>query len=128
MKKLNLYDIKPLVSVPDVSLYAFMALIVMAILVIGLIAYLIYHFLIHKRNSERQQYYTLLKNIDLNDSKKSAYVITQCGWKLIQTDREKKFFFALIEELEAYKYKKEVPPFSKETLMKLETFMDELDV
>lgn len=128
MKELNLYDIKPLVAVPDLSLYAFIALVIMALLVIALIGYLIYYFLIHKRSSERQHYYALLKNIDLNDSKKSAYVITQCGWKLIQTDREKKFFLALIEELEAYKYKKEVPPFSKTTLMKLETFMDELDV
>lgn len=128
MKELNLYDIKPLVAVPDLSLYAFLALITMAILVLGLIAYLIYFFLIHKKNSERQHYYTRLKNIDLNDSKKSAYVITQCGWKLIQTDREKKFFLLLLKELEAYKYKKEVPPFSKTTLMKLETFMDELDV
>ncbi|RXJ60506.1 hypothetical protein [Candidatus Marinarcus aquaticus] len=128
MKELNLYDIKPLVSVPDLSLYAFIALVTMAILVLGLIAYLIYSFLIYKKNSERQHYYTLLKNIDLNDSKKSAYVITQCGWKLIQTDHEKKFFLLLLEELEMYKYKKEVPPFSRTTLIRLETFMDELDV
>lgn len=128
MNELKLYDIKPLVEVPDFSLYLFIILILFGSVLLLTLLYLLYHFFKYRKKDERKEHYKMLKELDLSDAKNAAYTLTKYGRLLAQTDREKKFYYLLVEVLEEYKYKKDVKPLSKNARIKYENFMDELDV
>jgi len=92
----KLRDIKPIVAVPDDSLYIFILCVVLAIIVIAFLLYFIY------KKSKKEKYI-----FDLNDAKKTAY-------QLIEIIRDKEDSKEYIDKLHQYTYKKEVPPFDKE--------------
>ncbi len=71
-------------------------------------------------------------NLDLNDSKTSAYRITEIGRELIQlivgeNRRSENLFRELESALEIYKYKKSVPPISNEVRAKLAIFLEVIE-
>ena len=92
----KLKDIKPIVEVPDNSLYLFIGLIVLSIIIVLCVIYFIY------KKLKKPKY-----SFDLNNSKQTAY-------KLIEIIREKENSEEYINKLHQYTYKKEVPPFDKE--------------
>lgn len=128
MNELKLYDIKPLVDVPDISVFAFIALLGMGGVLLLLLLYMLFIFIKQRKKNERKEYFEILENLNLEETKHAAYSITKYGRLLAQSDREKKFFYLLLETLDEYKYKKEVKPFSQNTLIKYENFMEEIDV
>jgi hypothetical protein len=126
--KLNLYDIKELSNIPDNSFYIFslLTIIVFVILLSFLILYKI-----KKRKKEktfRVQALEKLNNINLNDTKKSAYIISKYGRVLIQDERSKKLFDELFTSLEKYKYTQLVPRFEKDIFVKLQLFKESIGI
>ncbi|RXK02940.1 hypothetical protein [Halarcobacter bivalviorum] len=127
-QEIKLHDIKQLVEIPDFSFYLYLLLLSVVILIIVLLIYLVYKLFKNRKKDERKTYYEILENIDFKQAKKSAYEITKYGKLLATSDREKKLIEELIEELEKYKYKKEVTSIDNEVKILFNRFMDSVDV
>jgi len=126
---LNIHDIKPLVQIPDYSIYFYYAFIIIGILVSLFCIYLVYNYFYKRKNSQAKEYYKILKNIQFNNPKQDAYTITTYSRLLATDERSQKLLDELLESLQPYKYKKNVPKnFTKEIEAKFTTFMDSLDV
>lgn len=125
-----LHDIKPILHVEEPSLYFFTASITGAVLLIGVIAYFLYLYFKRKNAFNiRKHHYSLFSNLDLNDTKQSAYLITTYGATFANdSDRHAEMFKNLVERLEVYKYKKDVSAFDSETKGYIELYKDMLDV
>ena len=126
LAKLN--DIKELEKIPDNSIFIFSFLIFLAILILTTLIFFLIKFFKNRKKSPRKIYFEILKNIDFSDSKKSAYVITKYSRLITTNEREKKLANELIEELEKYKYKKNVEKIDETIKAKFLVFMDSLDV
>ena len=126
---LNIHDIKPLVQIPDYSIYFYYTFIIIGILVSLFCIYLVYNYFYKRKNSQAKEYYKILKNIQFNNPKQDAYTITTYSRLLATDERSQKLLDELLESLQPYKYKKNVPKnFTKEIKAKFTTFMDSLDV
>ena len=126
LSKLN--DIKELEKIPDNSIFIFSFLIFLAILILITLSFFLIKFFKNRKKSPRKIYFEILKNIDFSDSKKSAYVITKYSRLITTNEREKKLANELIEELEKYKYKKNIEKIDDTIKAKFLVFMDSLDV
>lgn len=124
----KLHDIKELEKIPDNSIFIFSIFIFLGIILVLTAIFLFIKYLKNKRISDRKTYYNILKDIDFSDSKKAAYTITKYSRLLASNDREKKLANELIEELEFFKYKKDVKKIDKMSKAKFLTFMEVLDV
>ena len=128
MNEIKIHDIKPLIEVPDYSMYIFYGLVLLVAIIFGLIIYFIYRFFKNRKQNIRKEYFKKLKEVDFINSKQSAYSITKYGQLLAKSDREKQLLHDLIEKLESYKYRKDVPSFDSETKLLFDNFMESLDV
>ncbi len=124
----KLHDIKELENIPDNSIFIFSILVFAGIILILTIIFLFIKYFKNRKVSDRKTYFNILKNIDFDDSKKAAYIITKYSRLIANNDREKKLANELIEELEFFKYKKNVKKIDKLTKAKYSTFMEILDV
>jgi len=115
------------VEVPDYSFYIFIALILFAVVFIVAFFYWIYK-LFKKNNSLEKQYFSELKELDFEDAKKSAYLITKYVRILAKNEREKRLAHELNHLLKEYKYKKNIKPISNEIKAKLEIFLENVNV
>jgi len=91
----KLKDIKPIVSIPDTSLYLFLIFIFIILLVF------IYLFYMWYQKNKKPIYF-----FDLDNPKQTAY-------KLIEIIRDKDGSEEYIDKLHNYTYKKEVPKFDE---------------
>ncbi len=127
---IKIRDIKPLLEVPDHSLYFFIGVIIVSLLVLAGVIYLILKWVKTKnRLNLRRNTYKKLLHVDLSDSKKAAYEITRYG--LVFKDdspRNEEMYFNLIARLERYKYKKDVGPLEYEERSYLELYKGMIDV
>lgn len=128
MNEIKIHDIKNLVEIPDISLYIYMLLWILSILFIFILIFLLYKYFNNKNKNKRKEYYKILKDLDLKDSKQSAYTISKYIKLLAQNEREKRLASELIEELERYKYKKDVDEFEDDVKIIFARFMDSIDV
>ncbi|BAK72531.1 MAG: hypothetical protein AB7S49_08450 [Arcobacter sp.] len=126
LSKLN--DIKELEKIPDNSIFIFALLVFLGILVLLSIVFLIIKFLKNRKKSPRKIYFEILKQIDFEDAKKSAYLITKYARLVASNEREKKLANELIDELEKYKYRKNVEIINNEIKNKYSIFLEALDV
>ncbi len=127
-EKLKLNDIKGLETIPDISFYIFILLIALGLAVVCIVLFFIYRYFKNKKPNKRKEYYNILKTLDFTNSKECAYKITKYCRLLARNEREKKICFELIEELDKYKYKKEVSPLNNDIKINLDRFMDIIDV
>lgn len=109
----ELKDIKGLVQVEDYSLYIFIAIVFVSLVLLYFIIKKIINY--KKSVSPIKKAKKELKNLDLSDSKIASYKLTKYG-KIL---KEEEF-----EYLEKYKYKKEVVEFSEEDLQKIKGFLN----
>ena len=125
-----LHDIKGLVDVPDYSLYYFIAVITVVLVVLGGVIYLGYRYLKHKNRFDiRKEHLKRFKNIDLNNTKQAAYDLTRYGLTFRDdSSRHAKHYELMVQHLEPFKYKKEVEKFDSETLRHIHNFEEMLDV
>lgn len=128
MNEIKIHDIKELVEIPDISLYIYMTLWILGIALIFIVIFLIYKFFYNRNKNERKKYYQTLKEVDLNNSKESAYTISKYIRLLATNEREKRLAEELIEELDKYKYKKNVENLSDDVKIVFARFMDLVDV
>lgn len=127
-EQLKLHDIKGLETIPDISFYIFILLIILAFAIVSIILFFIYRYFKNKKPNKRKEYYEILKTLDFTDPKECAYKITKYTRLLARNEREKKLCFELIEELDKYKYKKEVLPLDNHIKVNFDRFMDIVDV
>lgn len=124
----KLHDIKPLVEIPDNSFFLFLALVIFALIVLISIIFAIVRFIKNRKKSDRKKYFEILENIDFENPKQSAYEITKYSRLLARSEREIRLCEDLVEELEQYKYKKEVKEIDESVKAKFSNFMDVIDV
>ena len=127
---IKIRDIKPLLEVPDHSLYLFIAILVVSLAVLAGAVYLaIKWYRVKTRLNLRRATYQKLLHVDLSDPKKAAYEITKYG-QFFKNDspRNEEMYYNLIARLEKYKYKKEVEPFEYEERSYLELYKGMIDV
>ena len=128
-QEIPLHDIKGLVEVQEYSLYYLSALVIVGVIVLLGVLYLLYKFLQNrKRFNLRKHHAELLHQIDFSDAKKAAYEITQLGSTFKEdTPRHERAYELLVENLEAYKYKKEGDEFSSESKHLFENYLGLID-
>jgi len=127
---IKLHDIKPLMPIEDYSLYYFIVLSIVAIgIVVGIIFLLVRFLRGRKRYNQRKDYFQKIVQLDLNDSKKTAYDLTRYG-ALFSEDstRHKEMYKNLVERLAPYKYKKDVDGFDDEVRGYIELYKGMIDV
>jgi F0F1-type ATP synthase membrane subunit b/b' len=126
---LKIYDIKPIVDIPDTSLYIYYGLIILILIFFIFIVVYIYKKVKNKKNVIANQYFTILKNIDFNNSKQSSYLISKYGRLLAKTQEEKNLINEIYNDLEQYKYKKEITShISNDIKIKFDKFIRILNV
>lgn len=117
----KLKDIRPPVEVPDYSLWLFLAIVALLLMIVASIAYWLYKrrarrpILRRRRKDPMQIAKEMLEHIDFHDAKSAVYAFDEYLPVLIGDDVDKRQRFEAIKKrLERYKYKKEVPPLSIE--------------
>lgn len=122
----SLKDIKDPVVVPDTSFYLFIGLIILALGIITLLAYLAWKKFRKKRPKHNIRAICLerLQTIDWSDPKSASYAITRYGRHLADDERSKRLYAELTEMLESHKYKKEVPEISAKTQAHFQLFWE----
>lgn len=119
----QLRDIKPLVEIPDNSIYLYWSLIILGIIVVLFVGYLLYQrFKFIKKQNLEKEYLEILNGIDWSSPKRAAYRATHYGRLLATDDRRLELFSQLIPLLEKYKYKKEAELADEETMRAFELF------
>jgi Ca2+/Na+ antiporter len=126
LNDIKLYDIKPIMEIPDNSLSILVGIVVALLLFVVLVVYFLYKK--RKKLTKERRVYRLLTKIDLSDTKNSAYLITKYSRVLATTESLKNIADELDRLLSEYKYKKETPPFSDEVVAKYHLFVEMLDV
>lgn len=127
---ISLHDIKPLLPIDDYSLYYFLGASFVVIAIILSIFYLIYRFFKNRNKYNiRKDYMQKIADLDLTDTKKSAYALTFYG-AIFKDDspRHTEMYKNITQRLEPYKYKKDVDKFDKEILGYIELYRGMLDV
>jgi hypothetical protein len=124
----QLKDIKPLLDIPDNSLYLYWALIIfVSLLLIAIVYFVAKKFWENRKINLAKGYLAKLKAIDWKESKKSAYDATYYA-RLLATDERRKEIFSQLEPLlEKYKYKKQVDEVDQDTLNRFNLYVQVAD-
>jgi N-acetyl-anhydromuramyl-L-alanine amidase AmpD len=124
-----LHDIKPLVEIQEYSMEYLIAINVVLIIIIMAFLYILFKwFQDKKKYNERKEHFKILENLDMNDTKNTAYKLTLYGYTFKDdTPRHQKAYNELFENLQRYKYKKEVESFDSETLHFIEIYQGMID-
>ena len=125
-----LHDIKPLIEIQEYSMYYLGGILIVGIIVLFALLYLAFKYFSNRNKFNIRKYnLSRLKAIDFTNAKSAAYSITEYGITFKDdSDRHSRAYDALLEELESYKYKKNVENFSDETKHKFEIYLGMLDV
>ncbi len=122
---LPIRDIKPLLPIPDVSLYLLVGMVVAGVLVVGTLLYFGWRWWrSHRKKDPRLVWLAKLDQIDYDDPKKAAYTMTRYGRLLAEDKRREEILHQLLPKLERYKYQKEVPPLDEETKRFMRLFIE----
>ncbi|SFP75684.1 hypothetical protein [Hydrogenimonas thermophila] len=124
-QELPIRDIKPLLPIPDISIYFF--IVIVGITIVVFIAVLIFiwkWWQKHKTSNPRIEWLRELDRMDYSNSKKVAYIMTKYGRLLAEDKRREEILEQLIPRLEKYKYKKDVPPLDDETKRYIKLFIE----
>jgi hypothetical protein len=125
-----LHDIKPLLEVQEYSLYYFIVVSVVALVIFLGLLYLVLRWL-KMRNAFniRKEHYKLLNNIDFSDAKRSAYDVTFYGATFKDdSPRHNEMYKNLTQRLEQYKYKKDVDEMEDEVKSYIDLYKGMIDV
>ena len=124
MDPLKLHDIKTIVDIADDSIYYFYTLLgfTAVLLLIG-IYFALRYFLREKEVDLQKGYLEKLNDIDLTNTKESAYLLTYYGNLLEKDSHQITSYETLIEFLDEHKYRKNVHTFSRLTRDKIDDFV-----
>ena len=127
---IKIRDIKPLLEVPDHSIYIFIGLLVLAGVLLFGGAYLLFRWyrFKNKLNLRRETYKQLL-HVDLSKPKEAAYEITKYGYMFKDdSPRNLEMYNNLTSRLQGYKYKKEVSALDEEVKSYFDLYKGMIDV
>ncbi|SMM98803.1 hypothetical protein SPONL_144 [uncultured Candidatus Thioglobus sp.] len=120
---MNLRDIKPIVEIPDNSLIYLLGIIAVVFLLLG---YLIWKKIKKsRRDTLRKRALKTLRELDFSNSKATAYDF-ELNASLLLEESNEKGFKQLSNELEQYKYKKQVDNLDKALIKRIKGFVDAL--
>ena len=123
--ELPIRDIKPLLPIPDISIYLFSGLVIVGLLVTGAVIFFAWRWWqSHRKTDPRIRWLEQLDKIDYENPKKAAYIMTKYGRLLAEDKRRQEILEQLIPRLERYKYRKEVPPLDEETKRFMKLFIE----
>lgn len=126
---IDIHDIKPIVEIPDISIYLYYCIVFLIITFGCIVLFFIYKFFKPKKRSDEYKYYEILRNVDFKNTKKTAYDISKYGRLLAKDERQKRLILELVELLSIYKYKKETKSkMSNDIETKFQIFMESIDV
>lgn len=126
---IKIHDIKPIVEIPDYSIYLYYILLFLGVVFIATILYFLYSYFKPKEKSQDFLNFEILKKIDFENIKQTAYDIPKYGRLLAKDERQKRIINELADELSLYKYKKEIPrEITQEIKTKFTIFMESIDV
>lgn len=125
-----LHDIKPIIEVQEYSFYYLIGLVGLGFIVLSFIIYFLYLWY-KKRNAYniKKEHLSLLRTLDFSDTKNAAYAISiyASSFKNDSPEHEE-LFKNLNDNLEFYKYRKNVNSFDEETLQLIADYKDLLGV
>jgi len=129
-KDIPLHDIKPLIEIQEYSLYYFVALVAFVLIVVIALLYLAYKYIKNRNGFNiRVEHLKLLHESNLDDAKKAAYELTLYGATFADDNEQMhRTYEVLVQELEPYKYKKDVESFSEETKRSIDNYLGMIDV
>ena len=126
---LKIHDIKPIVQIPDFSIYFYYGLIVLGVLISLSVCFWIYKIITNKKVSKEKEYFEILKNIDFDNAKETAYMISKYGRLIAKNDSDKILMDEIYSSLEDFKYKKNIPSEIPEDIkLKYNKFMESVNV
>ena len=128
--EIQIHDIKPILDIQENSLYYFLGVIGVGIVLLIGILYLLYIWY-KKRHAFniRAHHAKLLNSLDLSDTKNAAYAISSYGSTFKDdSPRHVQMYKNLSDRLESYKYKKNVEKFDSDTLGYIELYKGMIDV
>ncbi len=126
---IKIHDIKPIIEIPDFSVYLYYGLLFLVFVVICLIIHGQNKVLKPKIKTKEMFWYEKLQSLDFDNPKQTAYDISKYGRYLAKEERQVRLIDELTSELSSYKYKKEIPIIlTQEIKTKFKIFMDTLDV
>ncbi len=121
MEKLR--DIKPLVEIPDFSFFLYLLFIIVATTLAAVVVYFLIRLMGRKKKDRRAEILARLRNLDLNDAKKTAYELTKYGRYIVTDESRARLYEDLVRKLTRYKYKKEVPPLDEDIKRQIRLFL-----
>ena len=121
----KLRDIKGIVPITDYSLYYLIALSLVILLLIGIAIYWYLQPKRKKKPTEKELALKKLKNINFEDQKEVAYLF--CLNSIYFVDEKNEFKYKeLVEQLDRFKYKKEVPMLEPKLKQEIQDFIGRL--
>ncbi len=122
----QLRDIKGLVEVTDYSFYYLLGLIGLGVVLLIAVAWIVYKKITKKAPlTQKKLAMELLEKFETGDAKETAYAFSHLAQYAVNDDKRTRLQ-ALLDELEVYKYKKEVPELDVRLKKEIEQFAKEL--
>lgn len=125
-----LHDIKPLIDIPEYSLYYLIATIVVAVVLFALLIFTLVRFIKNRNKfSLRKEHLKLLNAVEFSDAKKAAYDITYYAQSFQHDSSQHQAAYETLQKhLETYKYRKNVDSIDEETKDSLKSYIGMLHV
>jgi len=125
-----LHDIQPLMEVNEYSLYFLVGYIALAMLFLAVLVYILYClYKRRKRVNIRKQYKEAIESLNLDETKKTAYMISSYGvFFKDDSPQHQEIYEDLTKRLSQYKYKKNIEAFDSETLECIQMYKGMLNV
>jgi len=129
----GLKDIKPLMSVPDVTIYYFWGLIILFILSISIIFYFLFknsHYRIKKRKNlsllQKELALKKLLNLNYKDSKSCVYDFTIASSYLVKNEETKILRDKILKKIDKYKYVRNSPKLTTQIIQMMQSFIKKI--
>jgi len=130
MPNIPIHDIKPILDISEYSFYYFIVFCLFVLLSVFVLLYFIYRYIKNKKRFDMRKYHSeILKDIDLNDSKKAAYELTFYGATFRNdSPKHQQLYADMLKELQNFKYKKVVEGFDNKTLKSISAYKEVCNV
>lgn len=122
-------DIAPLVEIHDYSLYYFIALVIVTVVLVSALILALLKQIRKRRINLRKERFSALSSVDFSDPKRAAYTISELGRVFaFDNERTSKAYHNLFERLAPYKYAPKVEMIDEETLGYYRLYIEIIDV
>lgn len=130
----GLKDIKPLVAVPDITIYYFWGVVILTILTISILFYFLFKNSRRYRVRKQKDMLVLQKNLALEkilnlnyeDSKSCVYDFTLLSSYLIKDKETEILRDEILKKIYKYKYKKDTPELSDSVIEMMKEFVEKV--